>query len=56
MRLDSGLRQLPELCSLSADGIGEGNGHSLQCSCLENPMDIGAWWAVVYGTAEIGHD
>ena len=24
---------------------GEGNGHPLPCSCLENPMDTGAWWA-----------
>ena len=29
--------------------IGEGNGNPLQCSCLENPRDGGAWWAVVYG-------
>ena len=29
--------------------IGEGNGNSLQCSCLENPRDGGAWWAAVYG-------
>ena len=28
---------------------GEGNGTPLQCSCLENPMDIGAWWAAVHG-------
>ena len=28
--------------------IGEGNGNSLQCSCLENPRDRGAWWAAVY--------
>ena len=28
---------------------GEGNGNSLQYSCLENPMDRGAWWAVVQG-------
>ena len=32
--------------------IGEGNGNPLQCSCLENPRDGGAWWAVVYGVAE----
>ena len=30
-------------------GIGEGNGNPLQCSCLENPRDGGAWWAAVYG-------
>ena len=28
--------------------IGEGNGNPLQCSCLENPRDEGAWWAAVY--------
>ena len=28
---------------------GEGNGNSLQYSCLGNPMDIGAWWAAVHG-------
>ena len=27
---------------------GEGNGNPLQCSCLENPRDRGAWWAAVY--------
>ena len=32
--------------------FGEGNGTSLQYSCLENPMDGGAWWAAVYGVAK----
>ena len=32
--------------------IGEGNGNPLQCSCLENPRDGGAWWAAVSGVAE----
>ena len=31
---------------------GEGNGSPLQYSCLENPMDWGAWWATVHGMAE----
>ena len=31
---------------------GEGNGNPLQCSCLENPRDSGAWWAAVYGVAQ----
>ena len=31
---------------------GEGNGNPLQCSCLENPRDRGAWWAAVYGVAQ----
>ena len=32
--------------------IGEDNGNPLQCSCLENPRDGGAWWAAVYGVAQ----
>ena len=32
--------------------IGEGSGGPLQCSCLENPRDGGAWWAAVYGVAQ----
>ena len=31
---------------------GEGNGDPLQCSCLENPKDWGAWWAAVYGVTQ----
>ena len=38
--------------SLSLSCIGEGNGNPLQCSCLENPRDGGAWWAAVYGVAQ----
>ena len=38
-----------DLGSIPGLGIspGEGNGYSLQYSCLENPMDKGAWWTVV---------
>ena len=32
---------------------GEGNGHPLQYSCLENSMDRGAWWVIVHGVAEL---
>ena len=32
--------------------IGEGNGNPLQCSCLENPRDRGAWWVAVYGVTQ----
>ena len=32
--------------------IGEGNGNPLQCSCLENPRDGGAWWTAIYGVAQ----
>ena len=34
--------------SLSLSCIGEGKGNPLQCSCLENPRDGGAWWAAFY--------
>ena len=43
-------KQLPFPFSLSC--LGEGNGNPLQCSCLENPRDGGAWWASVYGVAQ----
>ena len=36
--------------------LGEGNGSPLQCSCLENPMDRGAWGATVPGVARVGRD
>ena len=38
--------------SLSLSCIGEGNGNPLQCFCLENTRDGGAWWAAVYGVAQ----
>ena len=44
--------RLPFHFSLSC--IGEGNGNPLQCSCLENPRDGGAWWAMV--SHRVGHD
>jgi len=31
---------------------GEGNDNPLQCSCLQNPGDSGAWWAAIYGVAQ----
>ena len=34
------------------ESLGEGNGNPLQYSCLENPMDRGAWWAIVHGLAK----
>jgi len=47
--LRSGARQGSHF-SLSC--IGEGNGNPLQCSCLENPRDGGAWWAAIYEVAQ----
>ena len=35
---------------------GEGNSNPLQYSCLENPMDRGAWWATVHGSQRVRHD
>ena len=36
----------------SVSCIVEGNGNPLQCSCLENARDRGAWWAAVYGVTQ----
>ena len=41
----------------SGRSTGRENGNPLQYSCLENPMDRGAWWGVVYGGSKrVGHD
>ena len=46
-------RSLLVICfKYSSVFIGEGNGNPLQYSCLENPMDGGAWWAAVHGVAK----
>ena len=56
-----GLASLPEISAPTTERLhfhfslsctGEGNGDPLQCSCLENPRDGGAWWAAVYGVAQ----
>ena len=36
--------------------VGERNGNPLQYSCLETPMDRGAWWAIVHGVARVRRD
>ena len=46
----------PGLISGLGGSPGEGNGTPLQYSCLENPMDRGAWQATVYGVTRVGHD
>ena len=40
----------------SGRSLGEGNGNPLQYSCLEKPMDRGAWWATVHGLQRVRHD
>ena len=42
----------PGLIPGSGRSLGEGNGNPLQYSCLENPMNRGAQWATVHGTAK----
>ena len=42
------LRLIPRL----GGSLGEGNGNSFQYSCRENPMDRGAWWAILHGVAK----
>ena len=44
------------LISMSGKSPGEGNGNPLQYSCLENPMDRGAWWAIVHEIPRVGHE
>ena len=52
-RLQSvGLPRVGHDWATSLSRIGEGNGNPLQCSCLENPRDGGAWWAAAYGVAQ----
>ena len=51
-RLQSmGSRRVRHDWATSLSCIGEGNGNPLQCSCLENPRDGGAWWPAIYGVA-----
>jgi len=48
----SGHLSSPYGATFSLSFTGEGNGNPLQCYCLENPRDGGAWWAAVYGVAQ----
>ena len=43
---------MSDVIELANEGFGEGSGTPLQYSCLENPMDGGAWWAAVHGVAK----
>ena len=44
------VKNLPALWEIWVSSLGQKD--PLQCSCLENPMDGGAWWAAVYGVAQ----
>ena len=50
-REESDMTEQPHF-HFSLSCTGEGNGNPLQCSCLENPRDGGAWWAAIYGVAQ----
>ena len=45
-------KHLEQYLAYSRYSVGEGNGTPLQYSCLESPMDEGAWWAAVHGVAK----
>ena len=47
-----------DLSSIPGLGRSPGGGHGIpfQYSCLENPMDRGAWWATAHGIPRVGHD
>ena len=49
------LADVGDMASIPGSGRSpeEGNGNSLQYSCLGNPMDRGAWWATVHGVAKV---
>ena len=49
-KLTHRLRQ--QICGYLRGKVREGNGTPLQCSCLENPRDGGAWWAAIYGVTQ----
>ena len=49
-------RHLTWFDPVSGRSPGEGNGNPLQCSCLENSIDRGAWQTTVHGAARVGHD
>ena len=44
--------EIPVYLATTVSNMGEGNGTPLQYPCLENPMDGGAWWAIVHGVAK----
>ena len=46
----------PHLIPGSGKTPGEGNGNPLQCSCLENRTDRGAWRATIHGVTRVGHN
>ena len=56
--LPAGAGDIRDAGSIPGSGrsLGDGNGSPLQCSCLEDPVDRGAWQAAVRGLHRVGHD
>ena len=54
-QMEKNLPVMQEICSVPGSGrvLGEGNRYSFQYSCLENPMDRGAWWTSLWGCKEL---
>ena len=52
VRKESGVSQTSQKCQSVHLHVGKGNSTPLQHSCLENPMDEGAWWAAAHGVAK----
>ena len=59
MKIQLPMQETQEMLDISLGGedpLHQGNGNPLQYSCLENPMDRGAWQATVHGVARVRHD
>ena len=56
MGVSLSLLLLCELLKSYGPTLYEGNDNPRQYSCLENPMDTGAWWATVHGVTRVGHN
>jgi len=50
----SAMQETQEMVVLLGSSPGGGRGYPLQYSCLKNPMDRGAWWAIVHGVTNSG--
>ena len=46
------VKNLPAMQETGVQSLGQEKGYPRQCSCLENPMDRGAWWAAVHVAAK----
>ena len=56
--LSANAEDITDMDSIAESGRSAGGGHdnTLQYSCLEDPMDRGAWWVMLHGFINVGHD